>query len=181
MGHMLAQSDVDSRRNRGPHPDLDGVPIRLRRRDIGHAGSSGYGHHRFIGVFDRNYLSRKGYAKPSHSRGQPIDEAPRLSFLVFSFTGDKMLLKSNSQSFTITALDQDGQPFEDDLSAITVSSDHPEFVSVSIGEFKNGVASGTLTKVADGSANINVTYGGVSTTEVVEAYTPVLTTLTISA
>lgn len=92
-----------------------------------------------------------------------------------------MFLKEPTTNQTITALDQNGQPFEGDLSAVTVTSDQPGYVGATLSAFVNGIATLTLVQGTPGTANVTITAGTVSVTESVKSYTPVLTTLELGA
>jgi hypothetical protein len=93
-----------------------------------------------------------------------------------------MFLKQPSTAATVTALDQFGQPFEGDLSAVSVTSDQPGVVGATpLSPFVKGVATLTLVQGTPGTANLTVSDGKVITVEPVKSYEPVLTTLEINA
>lgn len=82
---------------------------------------------------------------------------------------------------TVTALDQEGRPFLGDLGGVVVSSSSGAVVPV-LGPWENGVASLTLTRSGDGDATVSVAApgGAVTANADVRAYTPQLTSFSIS-
>ncbi len=92
-----------------------------------------------------------------------------------------MYLSKATTTQTVTAVDQNGRPFQGDLSGVTVASDQPSFVGAALSAFADGVATLTLTRGDAGSANITIADGAVSVSEAVESYTPVLASFELGA
>ncbi|GEM_PF-5135934 len=90
-------------------------------------------------------------------------------------------LTTAAETVIVTALDQNGRPFLGEVPNVSVSSDQPGVVNVSGGTFTNGTANLVLTQESEGTANITIVAGGISQTEQVSAYQPVLTSLQIGA
>ena len=90
-----------------------------------------------------------------------------------------MYLTKATETFVVSALDQNGQPFEGDLSTVTVTSDQPGFVGASLSPFANGNATLTLTQGTPGIANITIGNGTIFAGEQVESYVPELAKLEI--
>lgn len=91
-------------------------------------------------------------------------------------------LNTPSTTFSVTALDQYGQPYTGDMSGLTVTSSDTANVTASISPFIGSEATLTLAQAGgEGHATITLTDGTITAAMDVNSYVPVLTTLSIGA